>query len=81
MLPASIKRANRKLSNGLEKSAFYIERYLNENLWVIIALLIVVAAGYGFELFNLNITIDEELYALNKGSMLPHSANRVGDSG
>jgi hypothetical protein len=37
--------------------------YLNQNLILITVLFSIVIAAYGFELFNLNLTIDEEVHA------------------
>lgn len=39
--------------------------YFNKNLILILVLLTVAIAGYGFELFNLNLTIDEEVHAFS----------------
>jgi len=42
-----------------------IQHYLNQNLIVVTVLTSVVIAAYGFELFNLNLTIDEEVHAFS----------------
>ena len=46
----------------------YISRmhsYLNQNLILVTTLLLIIIAAYGFELFNLNLTIDEEVHAFS----------------
>jgi len=47
----------------LDTVTIIFHSYVEENAKLLIALAIVVMAAYGFELFNLNITIDEEIHA------------------
>ncbi len=60
-----------KLLSGLSVRSDRILRdldaYIKQNGQVITVLGIVALAAYGFELFNLNLTIDEELYAFFTG--------------
>ena len=41
------------------------QQYLRENSTLVIVLALILLAGYGFELFNLNLTIDEEIHAFS----------------
>ena len=46
----------------------YISRmhsYLNQNLILVTTLLLIIIAAYGFELFNFNLTIDEEVHVFS----------------
>lgn len=40
-----------------------IKSYFKQNSFIVFALLIAAVCGYGFELFNFNLTIDEEIHA------------------
>jgi hypothetical protein len=51
------------LDRNIEKATLSFHHYMKENWGLFIALAIVAFAAYGFELFNLNITIDEEIHA------------------
>jgi hypothetical protein len=42
-----------------------LQLYLKENAYLIFTLAAIALAAYGFELFNLNLTIDEEVHAAN----------------
>lgn len=53
-----------------------VVRFLHAKKGLIIALTIIAIAAYGFELFNFNLTIDEELYAV--GAMPPINWLREG---
>jgi hypothetical protein len=43
------------------------QNFLKENAYLIVALSIIAIFAYGFELFNFNITIDEEVYSATYG--------------
>jgi hypothetical protein len=47
-----------------------LQRYLRKEIDLIVVLAVLAIAAYGFELFNLNLTIDEEVYAAATGPTL-----------
>lgn len=51
------------LSDWADRAGSDIQTYLKEHTELILALSVAVIAAYGFELFSLNITIDEEIFA------------------
>ena len=62
-------RTNRSdsLFDKLEAVGSQLQEYIKEHTALVLALAVVAIAAYGFELFNLNITIDEEMYATYSG--------------
>lgn len=52
--------------------------YLKDNIFVIISISLVALCGYGFELFNLNLTIDEEVWAAYAAPIVWISEGRWG---
>ena len=55
------------MSKYLDRLYLRIAKYYEENAYLINILLIATVAAYGFELFNLNLTIDEEIHAFFNG--------------
>lgn len=53
------------LTKKIDAFACRIQSYLNQNVFLVTALVSVMIAAYGFELFNLNLTIDEEMHAFS----------------
>lgn len=47
-----------------------LQSYLRENVYLILALALISLFAYGFELFNLNLTIDEEVHSTYTGPTL-----------
>lgn len=43
---------------------FNLNAYIKQNFHVVIGLGIIVLVAYGFEMFNFNLTVDEEIYAI-----------------
>jgi hypothetical protein len=56
------------LADRVEAYAAGLQRYLKENFALVAALAALAVAAYGFELFNLNLTIDEEVRAFQPAS-------------
>jgi hypothetical protein len=54
-----------RISNQIESSLIDAQQYISKNSTLVFVLAIILLAGYGFELFNLNLTIDEEVHALS----------------
>lgn len=62
-----IGKYNDSLSALLDKLLSNTTTYLKENIYLINVLFAATIAVYGFELFNFNLTIDEEIYAFYNG--------------
>ncbi len=58
-----LKRYFNELSVHIDQIVSDLHIYLIGNVNLIFVLVVIVLAAYGFELFNLNLTIDEEVYA------------------
>jgi hypothetical protein len=61
-------RAVESISRKIENHLFSISGFLRRNIPMISALGAIALAAYGFELFNLHLTIDEELHAYANNS-------------
>lgn len=59
-----------QLSEKIKKVFYSIKEYSYANISVIIFLILITIAAYGFELFNLNLTIDEENAAFQASASL-----------
>lgn len=46
-----------------------IQKYLKEHVYVIAVLAVIALTSYGFELFNLNISLDEEIFAFKSAPL------------
>lgn len=51
------------LFDRVEAAGSNLQTYVKEHIELVLALAVVAIAAYGFELFNLSITIGEEIYA------------------
>ena len=65
-----LKKPLNWLSLSLDRIVIDLDSYIKKNGQVITILGVIALAAYGFELFNLNLTIDEELYAFFSGSSI-----------
>jgi hypothetical protein len=66
MYTAMIKSINFHIDRWLSD----LQNYLRKEVDLIVVLAVLAVAAYGFELFNLNLTIDEEVYAATTGPTL-----------
>lgn len=53
------------ITKQIDAFIFRIQNYFNQNVLLVSTLVAVLIAAYGFELFNLNLTIDEEMHAIS----------------
>jgi hypothetical protein len=65
-----LKSYSDRLNLQLDRFAAELHIWLIEKAQLLCVLGIVALAGYGFELFNLNLTIDEEVHAIHSGPLL-----------
>lgn len=70
MSTSSLKTIHTQPSNFLEIVCLRLLGYIRENLPLISGLAILAIIAYGFELFNFNLTIDEEIHSTYSGSLL-----------
>ena len=61
----NLKRVDVWLGVKIDASKLSLSEYLKENIFTIIVIAFVTLAAYGFEIFNFNITIDEEIQAFH----------------
>jgi hypothetical protein len=54
-----------RISLQIESYLKDTQQYFRENTTLVVVMALILVAGYGFELFNLNLTIDEEIHAFS----------------
>jgi len=62
-----VQEKYQKASFQIDSAWSRLESFIRQNLSLVICLLIVTVVVYGFELFNFNLTIDEEVHATFTG--------------
>ncbi len=65
-----VNRVYQSLSSKIDALSIDIGTYLKDNIYLLVTLSIVAIVVYGFELFNFNLTIDEEVHATLLGPTL-----------
>jgi hypothetical protein len=59
-----------KMLSNLKDIDVAVKKYLEQNRSIILLFTLIILAAYGFELFNFNLTIDEEAHALYPSALL-----------
>lgn len=66
----NLKNINPEISKYLDTALSKFVLYIKDNLQLICILVILAISAYGFELFNFNLTVDEEIHSTYSGPLL-----------
>lgn len=67
---SALNRLNNKASSHIDRFFSVIKEFFKKNFYLVIVLSVITIVVFGFELFNFNLTIDEEVHAINNGPVL-----------